>query len=211
MRRHPIFIASAFLGVVAAVALGMLLSGDEGPERSAADVGGRPPLEPVWHGLRKKGDSESAPADSLRAAQEAFQIMRGAPEAVPARVQRHIRETIGASPDEFQFENTQFTPVNGGLWIVSGENVTCVSQRGIGGFACDTTTRFAKNGAVVGVGIGARGSPGRPREFLVQGAAPDWARIARMEVDRRVRLVEIENNTYALRAKARVLLDRLER
>jgi hypothetical protein len=213
MRRYPVHLVIVSFAVLAAIGLGVTLAGNgsQGDRGDQVSSRARPPLESVWRGLHQKGSSEASPTQSLRALRGAFRIMRGPPEAVPLEVQRHIRATLGAAANEFRFEETQFTPASGGVWIISGENVTCVSQRGVGGFACDTTTRFARNGMALGVGIGARGSVSRPREFLVQGAAPDWARVARMQVNGRIRSITIENNTYRLRAKERVMLDRLER
>jgi hypothetical protein len=213
MRRRPAQLMIVFFAGIAVVGLCVLLFGKESSGGRGDQVSARPQpsLESVWHGLHRKGSSEASPAHALRALRRAFHIMRGPSEAVPLKVQRHIRSTVGAAADEFRFEDAQYTSASGGIWIISGENVTCVSQRGVGGFACDTTTRFARNGMALGVGIGARGSVSQPREFLVQGAAPDWARAARMKVNGRTRRITIKDNTYRLRAKTRVMLDRLER
>jgi hypothetical protein len=190
----------------------VLAVGDHG-DRSDAAPAGSPgaPVGPhgVWNGLEAKAAGRP-PAAELAAERRSFALFRGEDEPVPARMSAHIRETIGAPPGAFAFEETQLADSSQGrVWAVSGEGVACLVEAKRGSLACDPAPAFLEDGLVLGV-VGPPGSA-NPHDFTVFGIAPDWARRARLRVGRSVRQLAIHGNVYALRATEPILLLGLER
>ena len=76
--------------------------------------------------------------------------------------------------------------------------------------ACDAMARVAKHGLSLVV-FEPPDHPGGPlRDFLVLGAAPDWAEAVRVKVGNKIRRVAVRGNTYALHTEAPITMLRLE-
>lgn len=204
--------------LLAGVALAVLVVGavvvlmvDGKHSSSGSALKAPPPVDgrSVWQGLGEKAFREAP----LRVARErqraAFQLLRGRSEQLPDSVRVQIGRSIGARPGEFGLEFTHRIPGSRGLWVAGGENLTCIAYNGGRQTACDTATRAARRGLALGIANVRR--PGdRPEGYVVVGLAPDWVQMARVRVGETERRVPVENNAYIVRAKKRIVLERLE-
>jgi hypothetical protein len=193
------------VGAVTALRTGHSNSSPEPVAKAPPPVDGRS----VWQGLGEKAFREAPLGVARERQRHAFQLLRGRSERMPDSIHDQIARSIGAQPGEFQLEFTHRIPGSQGLWVVGGDNLTCIAYNGGRQTACDTAVRAASHGLALGI-ANVRRPGGRPEGYVVTGLAPDWVRRVRVKVGATKRRVPVENNTYVIRAKQRILLERLE-
>lgn len=207
---------SLLVGVGLLVVLGLgvrmaWLPDPGGSARQATDKKPPPPVDgrPVWIGLGEKAFEEAPLQLSRRAQRRAFRLLHGRSERIPPPIGNQIRRSIGALPEEFDFEFTHWIPGTGGLWVVGGENLTCIAYNRGRQTACDTAIRAARRGLALGVATVPRATTGRPEKFVVIGLVPNQVEVAQVKVGKKTRHVPVESNTYVVRARERIILRQL--
>jgi hypothetical protein len=130
---------------------------------------------------------------------QSFKLLRTRPEPLPTRLEAKVKATLGA-PASLRFENPQYTrSPGGGIWVASAGASTCVIEASHGAVSCNATAKVARRGLMLGVYRVA--ADRKPRDFLVLGIAPDWARHVRLRVGAAVRVIAVRDNSYAMGAR----------
>ncbi|MET0604538.1 MAG: hypothetical protein ABW167_21310 [Baekduia sp.] len=167
---------------------------------------GAPPTT-SWDLLQR--EAGTAPPGAARAAlRQAIGAARGTPGRVPQALQKKVLASLGA-PADVAFEDAhRIETSHGAVWLTHLRRATCMIRAHDGSLACDATPRVTRKGLLLGVYAVSRG---RPHDFILLGIAPDWARRARLRIDKRTREVAVHDNTYAMAAARPIQLDRLLR
>lgn len=130
---------------------------------------------------------------------------------MPHQLAAKVRDNLDAPFIGLRFEQAQYARTSaGGIWVVSGLSTTCLVQDKRGAVACTSTEEATRHGLVLGVFNAPERPTEMPKDFLLLGVAPDWAKIACLKTGNRVRRVAIHDNAFALRAQVPILLDCLE-
>jgi len=145
-----------------------------------------------------------------------FAALNKRAEAVPRRFVRKAIENLGGHQRlglRFRRAHYLHTSVGVGIWIVPGRNVTCLFQAVEMAAACSINTIITRKGEVLVVGR--RAAPDRaaqPVSFLAVGIAPNWVRAILMKpIGKPSRRVPVVNNTYGLRARSPINIEKLIR
>jgi hypothetical protein len=166
-----------------------------------------------WDILRENAPRTQSHAADRRALSRTFSLLRHRPERMPRRLQDKVLTTLGASASDLRLRDAQYAPtVAGGVWTVYGQHIACIVQAPSGNVGCDPLNTATRRGIVLGVGVHQGTAARLPRDFLVVGLAPDWAKAVRVRIGKRkVRTIPIRKNVYSLRAPELVVVERLER
>ena len=153
--------------------------------------------------------SKAPHALTLRQAKAAhyrvYTSLRNPGTELPPAVLSHLRQ-IPMSRLSMDIEHAHLLRTElGALWVVIGDETTCLVQAGDGALSCFPTATALHTGVTLGTSdSGAR--PSSPHRFLSLGIAPDWVKTVRMRVGNSIHVVPVVRNSYAAQANVPVLV-----
>lgn len=134
-----------------------------------------------------------------------FAFLRGRTEAIPTAMKRAIAGAVGGvSALGLHFDHSRLLPttIGVGVWVIEGDEVTCISLARDGSTACDTSLRAWRGGLPLQV-ASVGGSPeDRSAAFLAIGLVPNWASGVRVSIRGRSRIARAPYGAYGVRATA---------
>jgi hypothetical protein len=161
---------------------------------------------------RLKSGGHWSAADPIAIRHE-FRIIRGPEEEIPSSIEASLAGR-GSSQRPFHSEGGHLIHTRGGdVWIIPGDSrglpLICLAYSGTGAISCAPSRQVVR----FGIGIGIVANADHPNQlapdFMTIGIAPDWVDAVRVRYGDTVRRLSVHSNTYAMRARAPIVVEGL--
>jgi hypothetical protein len=167
-----------------------------GPQSRHSTSAGR------WENLKAELIDHREIADGEQAKLGKFRVLRTALTQPSPSILQEFSSELGVPQTELSKGRwARVATREGGLWIYVHGWLTCIASDGKGGVSCSASDRVSRRGLTLGTFSPPEHAGELPHDFRVWGLAPNWARIALVDVGPKLRAVRIRDNCFALAAR----------